>query len=179
MVSVLKFGHLKYKFTKSLHRDTFSTIDMHATLFQTHSKQGFSLVEVVVALGIVSVSCLTIVGLIPTGMTALQSAITATTSTAIISRVSAEIQQADFSSFSTVNSYTKYYDDQANEVTTNTGSALYKVTVNITPSATLPASYVSQNLAVAVICIQNQKAAASAGLANGYTKAYTVYVANQ
>jgi uncharacterized protein (TIGR02598 family) len=146
---------------------------------------GFSLVEVVLALGITSFSCLTIMGLVSTGMTTLQSSISATTYTTIISRVDSEIQQADFSTFSTTTSYTKYYDDQANDVTTtNPSAAVYKATVTITPQASLPGpsagnTYVSTNLAVVSVIIQKPNAGANATGAGGATKAYTLYVANQ
>lgn len=59
---------------------------------------GFSLVEVTLALGIVAVSLLSLIGLLPAGLGSLRSAMDQTVHAQVVQRVSAEVASADFAS---------------------------------------------------------------------------------
>lgn len=82
-----------------------------------HSSSAFSLVEVTLALGIVAFSLLTLVGLIPMGLTTFHKAVNASISSQIVQQVVTDMQQTDFSQL-TQSIPIRYFDDQGNELGT-------------------------------------------------------------
>lgn len=65
-----------------------------------HLRRAFSLVEVTLALGIVSVSLLALIGLLPAGLGVLRESMEETARANIVQRVSAGLATADFASLS-------------------------------------------------------------------------------
>ena len=78
-------------------------------------RAGFSLVEVVLALGIVSVAFIPLMGLLPTGLSAMWGAMDETLASQIIQEIGNEIQQSDFDAVSSSASL-RYYDDGMREL---------------------------------------------------------------
>ena len=76
---------------------------------------GFSLIEALLAVGIVAVAFIPLLGLLPTGMNAMQSAADQTVTSQIVQRVAGEAQQADFDAIDSSTDY-RYFDEEAVEL---------------------------------------------------------------
>jgi len=122
---------------------------------------GFSLVEVTLALGIVTFSVLTLVGLIPMGLTTFHKAVATSVSSQIVQQVVTDVQQTDFNQLVSSSSQVtqlglRYFDDQGNELSgTAAQSAIYNVNVVVnTPvvltggSSTAPANLACLNIEI-------------------------------
>jgi uncharacterized protein (TIGR02598 family) len=139
-------------------------------------QRGFSLVEVTLAIGIVSFAFLAILGLIPIGLQTFRSAIDTSVSAQIFQRVINEAQQTDFDTLvdrphlpdypslppagftfrapSVGAPALRYFDDQGNECPAT--KAIYYVNTRIIVSTELPnsASSASANFDLAMITVQ-------------------------
>ncbi len=84
-------------------------------------KKGFSLVELVIAIGIFSFATVAIIGLIPVGLNIFQKSSTSVAQTLISRNLSREIWQTDYSSILTnrpnfVKMFPRYYDHEGMQV---------------------------------------------------------------
>ena len=96
---------------------------------------GFTLIEVVLALGIAATALVSLFGLLPTGLKTFRNTVNTAVSSQIAERAFNDIQVANWSDVQSTN---RYFDEQGNELT-NSGSSnapncLYWVLVNITNS---------------------------------------------
>jgi uncharacterized protein (TIGR02598 family) len=117
---------------------------------------GFSLVECVLAIGVVSFAFVSILAMIPMGMTAFRQAVDTTVGSQIVHRLINEAQQTDYSTLVATPTTERYFDDQGNEVQTIADS-IYTVDVTVTAPTTLPntATPDSTNLATVVVRFAN------------------------
>ena len=124
--------------------------------YKANSK-GFSLVEVTLAVGIVSFVFLTILGLLPTGLRTFTSAIESSVGGQILQRVINEAQQTDFDTLVSVAPTERYFDDQGNECVA--GGAIYHVNTRITAATALTSTNASAatNASLATITLQIAK----------------------
>ena len=94
---------------------------------------GFSLVETAMALAIIGFACVSLVGLIPIGLTSFHQAIETTTEAEIVQNLSNDILLANFSDLyqytSQYGNRVYYYDDE--------GTPLTVVTPGVPPSGTV------------------------------------------
>jgi len=125
---------------------------------RSRTKRGFTLTEVVLALGIVAFAFLPVLGLLPVGLDTSRQAIDATVESQIVQGLSSKAIQADFSNLGTfTNSF--YFDYQGNSTTET--NAIYKVGFDISSSTKLPSSSTtlgtSSRLATVTICILNTR----------------------
>jgi len=157
-------------------KDQRETVIKHSRLFQgPGKKQGFSLVEVVLAIGVISFAFLSVLGLLPLGMTTFKQSMETTVSSQIAQRVLNEAVQTDFdllidnshllrdtngnvspakftflapSVASAANGSTwRYFDDQGTELaSTNAAKATYHVLTRINPQVPLPGAETSGDL---------------------------------
>lgn len=116
------------------------------------AKRGFSLVEVVLALGIMSFGVMPLVALLPIGLSVNRQAIGVTVATQIVSRVTQEAVQTDYSLLPNGSSQplTYCFDDQGNLLSSGTSGSLfatctdrrriYDVQATVNQDASLPAS---------------------------------------
>jgi uncharacterized protein (TIGR02598 family) len=120
---------------------------------------GFSLVELVLAIGVVSFAFVSIFSLIPMGMTAFRQAVDTTVGAQIAHRLINEAQQTDYSTLIATPIAEHYFDDQGNEVPTIADS-IYTVDVTVTAPTSLPntATPDSTNLATVVVKLANNPA---------------------
>lgn len=94
---------------------------------------GFTLVEVTIAIGIVSFALLGLIGLLPAGLGALRDSAEQTMNAQIVRRISGDLMvqsfasRADFSSFSGA---TLYFDEEA-QVLGNSFGARYRAIVDV------------------------------------------------
>jgi uncharacterized protein (TIGR02598 family) len=124
------------------------------------SRAAFSLVEITMAIGIVSFAFLGVFGLIPTGLNTFRQAMDASVGSQIAQRVINDAQQTDFNTLIGGNtsafqqsSTPRYFDDQGNEVTT-AGGAIYQVNTCITPATATPSASGNTNPNLATVTVQ-------------------------
>ena len=116
-------------------------------------RSGFSLVEVTLALGMVTFSLLSLVSLVPMGLTTFHKAVNTSVSSQIVQHVVTDFQQTDFSALSQQNPVI-YFDDQANELPSTSGvpsGAVYYVNVVVNTPTIVPGGTISSNLASVII----------------------------
>ena len=127
------------------------------------SRAAFSLVEITVAIGIISFAFLGVFGLLPTGLNTFRQAMDTSVGSQIAQRVIDDAQQTDFSALigSNASSFQqsttpRYFDDQGNEVSTST-RAIYQVNTCITPATATPSvsGGTNPNLATVIVQIAN------------------------
>jgi len=127
---------------------------------------GFSLVEVVLALGIMTFGLVPLMALLPIGLRVHRQAIEATVSSQIIARVTHEAQQTDYTNLPNGSNYplTFCFDDQGNVLSSGTSTVLfttckdskriYDVRATVNKAASLPtATNTSQSPSLARIQI--------------------------
>ena len=86
---------------------------------------GFTLVESVMAIGIVSFAMLSILGLIPVGLGTFRNAMNLTVETTIVQAVSGDLLRTDYTNLAATN----FYFDQEGSKTTNQADRLYTAEV--------------------------------------------------
>jgi len=129
------------------------------------SSQGFSLVEVILALGIVSFAIVTLLGLLATGISGLHQSMETSAMAQLAQSLTSEVQMLDYSDVTNSSSTflqsfspARYYDMNGQQITTNVSSATYVATLtnsaltNSVPGVTVPANAnIGQQLSVQII----------------------------
>ncbi len=121
------------------------------------SRRGaFSLVEVVLAIGIIAIAFVAIFGMLPTGLSTFRKSVDNSLGTQIVQRITNEAKQTDFSTMIQQTApVVRYFDDQGDEVETS-AHGIYTVQTTILYPTLLPngpggATRPSQNLATVSI----------------------------
>ncbi len=97
--------------------------------------KAFSLVEVTLALGIVTFSLITLLGLMPMGLATFHKAMTTSVGSQIVQQVVTDVEQSDFSQLTATGTGVtqlgmRYFDDQGNELPSATSAGvIYDVNV--------------------------------------------------
>ncbi len=124
------------------------------------SCRGFSLVEVVIAIGVIAFAFIPMVGMLPMGLNLSKQAIDTTVEAQIAQQLTTQVQQTDFSrldELATASTATpSYFDDQGNKVT-DPANAIYQAIFAISTSTTLPNAVATQKLATVTLCVLNTK----------------------
>ena len=90
---------------------------------------GFSLVEVVLAVGVAAFALVTLMALLPAGLNTFKGSMSTSIGTQIAERVFNDLQVTDFSDIETTN---RFFDEQGTEMTeSNNVHCIYWVQVNI------------------------------------------------
>ena len=104
-----------------------------AASHQNGGVRGFSLVEVVMALGIVAFAMLSIVGLLPLGLDTVKESMNQTVTASIAQEIRGELRQISFLSTNTYNidalcaqTYAQYYTMDGIKTTASDAEAFYK-----------------------------------------------------
>ena len=93
------------------------------------NQRGFSLVEVTMALGIISFGMVSVLGLIPVGLNTMRQAMDATVEEQIVRKISGEVLLTPYSQISSkIISQPFYFDDQGTALKTS-GKARFRATV--------------------------------------------------
>ncbi len=152
--------------------------------FAGNGNKAFSLIEVVIAIGIVSFAFVCLLGLLPVGLAAFRQSIDTTVGSQIVQRVVNEAQQTDYSSLTTSGTTQRYFDDQANEVTAaNANNSIYTVQVTVSGTTALPNTVGAQSSNLATVSVQiannpgNHTAAPFASTSVIPTSTYTALIA--
>lgn len=118
---------------------------------QLREVDGFSLIEVVMAVGVAAFALVTIIGLLPVGLSTFNKSMNTAVGTQIAQRVFSDMQVADFSSLQTTN---RYFDEQGAElINSNDSHCIYWVQVSLATNAVT--SYTSTNLVTVTIMVAN------------------------
>ena len=121
---------------------------------------GFSLVEIVLAIGVVSFAFVSVLGLVPMGMNAFRSSIDTSVGAQIDQQMVNQAQETDFSTLIASGSpylttgTTAYFDVDGRQLPTPTG-AIYEARASATGSSSLPGAPVNQNIATVTVQIAN------------------------
>lgn len=113
---------------------------------RSRRRAGFSLVEVTIAIGIVAFAFISIIGMLPVGLSSFNDAIDSTVTSQISQRLFSEAQQVRYADLNRV-AVTRYYDAEGLEV--GRGSAppapgyVYSARVQLTPGGYTQNSHVS------------------------------------
>lgn len=151
----------------------------------TAPPQAFSLVEVTLALGILSFAFVALFGLIPIGLVTFATAIDATVETQIVQRVTTVARQAKFSELEKLDRYPGktekgeeaadfFFDEQGNEIVADSAIAakeyIYSAAFQLQDESSVPAAggaqAVNPNLATVVLTIRRISAPNEARNAN-------------
>lgn len=129
---------------------------------KTSGKAAFSLIEVILALGIVAVAFVPVVGLLPLGLQSYHEANDNSIKAEIFQRIVNELQQTDFETLtSSPNPPYRYFDYQGNEVTASE-QYIYQVNTRISSTTDLPEgaqpAVNNSNLAIVTIQVANNPA---------------------
>jgi uncharacterized protein (TIGR02598 family) len=117
---------------------------------------GFSLIEVTIALGVVSFALIALFGLLPTGLTTFRSSIDRSVASQIAQNIISQARQTEFSSLSTLatpaGSPKKFTED--GDETTDATKTIYVAKVEVETQVTLPAATVVPNTSMAKIRVR-------------------------
>ncbi len=134
------------------------------------AQNGFSLVEVVLAIGVVAFAFVAIFGMLPTGLGISRQAMNASVGAQIAQRIINDAQQADFAELlkdasgkpiagtnQTGRKAERYFDDQGGELpAASKRLAIYHVNTRINPATAMPKTGTANgdNVHLAVITVQ-------------------------
>jgi uncharacterized protein (TIGR02598 family) len=134
---------------------------MQRARLESGGKRAFSLVEVVLSIGIVAFAFVPLMGLLPLGLDFSRQAVDTTITAQIAQQLKNEALQTDFTLLSTLDkdeaAAPGYFDDQGNKSTDPQG-AIYKTTYAVSGSTDLPEGIATGRLKTVTICILNTKA---------------------
>ena len=154
----------------------------HASKAKRLGAAGFSLVEVVLAIGVVAFAFVPMLGLLPVGLTTFRQSIETTVGSQIVERIINQAQETDFNTLvnPSSNPYPQklYFDDQGNQLSSPAGS-VYLAEVTVVAPTTLPntSSPASANLATVSVRFAHAPGLASFESANANSASSTVYTA--
>jgi uncharacterized protein (TIGR02598 family) len=150
-------------------------------LLRRRGDAGFSLVEVVLAIGIVAFAFLPLLGLMPIGLSTSRQAIDTTIEAQIIQQMTSQAQQTDFSSLSTLASSTPTCFDANGNITT-ASSAMYKASFGSPANTVLPGGATTQKLETITIYILSTRTLNGMNTTdlstNPASKKYIVYISD-
>lgn len=129
-----------------------------------HSPSAFSLVEMVISLGIVSFAMLGIFGMIPVGLSNFRTAQQLTVESSIVQGIASELQRTDAANLV---SESLYFDEQGRAVA-GSGDSMLTYTVNVSAPQDLDAdNLVSKDAARSVLVSVRHRA--HPGVTNSYS----------
>lgn len=116
--------------------------------------RGFSLIEVVLCIGIVAFAFLAILGLLPAGLGNFRQSIDNTVGSQIVQRLVGEAQQTDFPTLTASTApVLRYFDDQGNEMTSSQ-NYLYTAEISVQAPTTLPNTSTPPTSSLATVTIK-------------------------
>lgn len=138
----------------------------------------FSLVEVVLAIGIISFAFVAVFGLLPVGLHSFRQSIDNSLGSQIVQRLINEAQQTDYPALIATTSSLRYFDDQGREVPALKDS-IYTAEVSVVAPTTLPntTSPPTESLATVIVKLANNPGHRAAPFAAGSKVPYSTFCA--
>jgi uncharacterized protein (TIGR02598 family) len=115
--------------------------------------KAFSLVEVVLAIGVVAFAFLAMFGLLPVGMTTFRQAVDTTIGSQIVLRIINEAQQTDYPTLIANPTSQRYFDDQGNEVA-SLNNSIYTAEITISAPTSLPNTSTPDSTSLATVSVK-------------------------
>lgn len=139
------------------------------------SPRAFTLIETVLAIGIVSFALVGIMGLLPCGLQVFRKAMDTTLESQMVQHLSGKISQTPYEDLSLLQGQNFWFDDSGNFVAENSADGIYQATVTVNPQTTLPgsASPATDGLTGVRMTFQRKGESASAGA----SKTFVTYIA--
>lgn len=127
---------------------------------QTHrnpsAKRGFTLIETVLAIGIVATVLIALLGLLPTGSDILSEAGRGTVGARIAQQLIGEVQLAEYDDIDKFNNQTRYYNDMGTELRSR-GGEVYTARIEIeSGNPPIPGAKESEYLRRVIIKVSNK-----------------------
>jgi uncharacterized protein (TIGR02598 family) len=150
----------------------------HQSLLMKSRLGAFSLIEVVLAIGIISVAFVGIVGLLPVGLTTLRQSVDATVGTQILQRIVSEAQQTDYPTLVEKVAGQRFFNDQGTEVA-NIKDSIYTAQISVTAQTNVPRQKdsLSDNLATISVKLANNPGHIANPFGDGSKVAISVFSA--
>ena len=129
---------------------------------------GFSLVEVVIAIGILSFALVPLVGLLPTGLSTFRNSIDRSVSTQIAQRIINESRQAGFTNLSALQGY-RYFTDEGDATTETSQNRIYVAKTDIITRVAVPGTgttFLNASLAQVRVRVANSPTGSGAAATN-------------
>jgi len=135
----------------------------------------FTLVETVLAIGIVSFAFMAILGLLPCGLQTFRKAMDATLEGQIAQHLVGQISQTPYDGLADLQGQTYSFDDNGNAVATDSPDGVYTASIALNEQTALPGSpnYSNDSLVGVSITFKRKGSTASAGPG----KTFVTYVA--
>lgn len=139
---------------------------------------GFSLVEVVLAIGVIALAFIPIFSLLPAGLTTFRQAIDNSVGSQIVQRLVGEAQQTDYPTLIATTTYQRYFDEQGNEVASDK-DYIYTAEISVNSQTELPNASVppTGSLTTVTIKLANNPGHKPSPFAPGNRVPYTTYTA--
>ena len=130
-----------------------TSLRSQATASAIHrNSRAFSLVEFVLAIGVVSFAFVGLLGLLPVGLNNFGSALDTSVRSQIVQRFVSDAEQTDFDSLQNQTSpIVRYFDDEGTEKDKTV--SIYTASMTVKTNTALPKSATSQNLVTLTIKI--------------------------
>ncbi len=110
---------------------------------QIENRFAFSLVEVTLALGIIAFAAVSLLGIMPIGLTTFRDSMDSTVATQIAQGVVSSARQGKFSDLANLPTPTFYDDQGAQRAGVGASNHIYKAEIAVTSSMTLPGNTLS------------------------------------
>lgn len=115
--------------------------------------RAFSLIEVVLCIGIIAFAFLAIFGMLPVGLATFRQAMDNTVGAQIIQRLVGEAQQTDFPALIATPTTLRYFDDQGNELTADK-DYIYTAEIAVVAPTRLPNTSTAPTTSLATVTIK-------------------------
>ena len=133
--------------------------------------RGFSLIEVTIAMGVVSFALIALFGLLPTGLSTFRSSIDRSVASQIAQNIISQARQTDFSSlstFATPAGSPRRFTEDGDETTVAT-KTIYVAKVEVATSVTFPSSAPNTGMAKIRVRVANSPSGSEAVITSNST----------
>ncbi|PTY02940.1 hypothetical protein DB346_07980 [Verrucomicrobia bacterium LW23] len=141
----------------------------HCPTPKMRRRGGFTLVEMVISIGVVGFSFMTMVGMLSTGMQIFQRAMDLAAKPQMVQHILGEVDQVPYDSLSALQGREYYFDDAGN--LTEDGSSdtrsIYKATLGLSTGTVLPSDVPMPNAGLTTLTITFTRAQGGGNAASG------------
>lgn len=104
----------------------------------------FSIVEIMLAIGVVAFAFVALMGLLPVGLDGFRNALDTSVRSQIVQRLVTDAQQTDFEKLKAQAGQFRFFDDEGTEVPA--GASIYTASLLVEETTELPKATVTENL---------------------------------
>ena len=108
------------------------------------NRRGFSLIEMILAIGVVAFAFVALMGLLPVGLNTFGAALDTSVRSQIVQRFVSDAEQTDFDTLQNQPAVLRYFDDEGSEK--DKSLSVYTASMTVKPTTALPKTAVSSNL---------------------------------